>query len=108
MTTDPKNPHSSGDDDDSWEQLAEDLFGTEPGKEHTASSRVESPATPADASESSMPAPAGSFEFDERSTPPEHAPPGSSPSAFAAPETAEEDHTWQHFEEGGRESQSPT
>src|SRR5579863_4855715 len=38
----PTNPHNTGDQGDPWEQLAEDLFGLEYGKEH--GSREPSPA----------------------------------------------------------------
>src|SRR4029077_6132307 len=46
-----KNPSRSGNQDDPWEQLAEDLFGLEYGKEHAAGepgrSSVEPESSPA-------------------------------------------------------------
>src|SRR5260370_35598355 len=63
-----KSPSSSGNQDDPWEQLAEDLFGLEYGKEHAAHDEGPAPSESA-APESLSSAPSPS-EYPESSIPP--------------------------------------
>ncbi|MSR59160.1 MAG: hypothetical protein EXS05_16215 [Planctomycetaceae bacterium] len=66
---DSKNPPPSGGNDDPWEQLAEDLFGLELGKEHSAGA-AEASAAPVQARPPVAPPPAKpvppppAFEFE--------------------------------------------